>query len=206
MNRVWCAGRSATLRGLRLPVTPPTRATTHARRVGDPATMRQRAPRACVEIHVQAQREDRKEEDADLTQGDDGPSAIALHTEQRGTRSERAGKPRSTRKRACFATCPDATLTCAAREVTFYLAVTSLRRLAVFSQASSQARRASSAGLTVFWAGHGTYDDYGPPPRAAEASVGGDPSWPSARPGPPPMVASEKYVSQAPDPRGDGLR
>jgi hypothetical protein len=36
-----------------------------------------------------------------------------------------AGKPRSTPKRACFTTCPATALTCAAREVTFYLALPS---------------------------------------------------------------------------------
>src|SRR5207249_698322 len=35
--------------------------------------------------------------------------------------SARAGEPRSTPERACFTTLPEATLTCAARDVTLYL-------------------------------------------------------------------------------------
>ena len=58
-------------------------------------------------------------------QGDDSPAAVRLHAERHGTRSARAGEPRSTTERACFTTCLEATLTCAAREVTFYLAVPS---------------------------------------------------------------------------------
>jgi len=84
---------------------------------------------------VQGQREDRKEKDTDLAQRDDGPCAVPLHAEQHGTCTVRAGEPRSTPERACFTTCPEATLACAAREVTIYLAVTSLRRSAVFSRA-----------------------------------------------------------------------
>jgi hypothetical protein len=74
---------------------------------------------------VQAWREDHDEEDADPMQGDDSPAAVRLHAERHGTRSARAGEPRSTTERACFTTCLEATPTCAAREVTLYLAVAS---------------------------------------------------------------------------------
>jgi hypothetical protein len=52
-------------------------------------------------------------------------AAVQLHAERHGTCNARAGEPRSIPERACFTTCPDATLTCAAREVTLYLAVAS---------------------------------------------------------------------------------
>jgi hypothetical protein len=48
------------------------------------------------------------------------------NAERRGTCTARAREPRSTAERACFTTCPDATLACAAREVTLYLALPSL--------------------------------------------------------------------------------
>jgi hypothetical protein len=52
-------------------------------------------------------------------------AALHLHAERHVTCSARAGEPRSTPERACFTTGPDPTLTCAAREVTLYLAVPS---------------------------------------------------------------------------------
>jgi hypothetical protein len=52
-------------------------------------------------------------------------AAVRLRAEQHATCSARAGEPQSTPERACFATCPEATLACAAREVTLYLAVVS---------------------------------------------------------------------------------
>jgi hypothetical protein len=58
-------------------------------------------------------------------QGDDSPAAVRLHAERHGTCTARAGEPRSTTERACFTTCLEATLTCAPREVTLYLAVPS---------------------------------------------------------------------------------
>jgi hypothetical protein len=82
--------------------------------------------RACAgawgEIRVRAEHEDH-EGNADPTQGDASPAAVRLHAERHGTCSARAGEPRSTPEWACFTTCPEATLTCAAREVTLYLAV-----------------------------------------------------------------------------------
>lgn len=57
-------------------------------------------------------------------------AAVRLRAERHATCSARAGEPRSILERACFTTCPDATLTCAAREVTLYLALTFSRLLA----------------------------------------------------------------------------
>ena len=54
-----------------------------------------------------------------------GEAAVLLRVERHATCGARAGEPRSTPERACFTTCPGATLVCAAREVTLYLAVTS---------------------------------------------------------------------------------
>jgi hypothetical protein len=94
-------------------------------------------------------------------------AAGRLHAERRRTCSARAGEPRSTPERAYFMTWPEATLACAAREVTLYLALTSLRRPVVFSQVSSLACRASATG-PCSGSGPGMHDDHGPPPRTAE--------------------------------------
>jgi hypothetical protein len=51
-------------------------------------------------------------------------AAVRLRAGRHATCSARAGEPRSTPERACFTTCADATLACAAREVTLYLALT----------------------------------------------------------------------------------
>ena len=132
-------------------------------------------------------------------QGDDRPAAVRLHAERRRRCSARAGEPRSTPESACFTTCPDAALACAAREVTLYLAVTSLRRPAVFSDVSSLALRASSDGpvlgpamarMTITSASTNRRPSVAEIPPGCLHDEGHRLWWPS-----------KKCVSQAPSPR-----
>jgi hypothetical protein len=67
---------------------------------------------------VQAKRIDPDESNVARMQGDDSPGCSPAAHERHRMCSARAGEPRSTPERACFTTRPDATLTCAAREVT----------------------------------------------------------------------------------------
>jgi hypothetical protein len=86
---------------------------------------------------VQAESEDHDKKDADLMQGDDGPGCSPAA--RRVTEDVQRACWRATKysERACFTTCPAATLACAAREVTLYLAVDSYR----FRRISSRSRR-----------------------------------------------------------------
>jgi len=103
---------------------------------------------------VHAWREYHDAEDADPMQGDNGPAAVRLHAEPHGTCTARAREPRSTTERVCFTTCLEATPTCAAREVTLYLALifppllpTALRPVPLVSSAPAlrRARLGSAA-------------------------------------------------------------
>jgi hypothetical protein len=116
-------------------------------------------------------------------------AAVRLRAEQHATCSARAGEPHSTPERACFATCPEATLACVAREVTLYLALTSSRLLAP-SPASPMTGCSSigSCSVTVPPGGPGGPASGPSPcvmaivPEALRCKVGG---W---RTGPPPNI------------------
>jgi hypothetical protein len=111
---------------VRAPRSAGSQTTTHAPRVGRSSNRPVRpAWRARGEIHVQPERKDHGEEYVGQRHSDLARRAVRLHAERHRTCSARARQPRSTPERACFTTCSEATLACAAREVTFYLAVPS---------------------------------------------------------------------------------
>jgi hypothetical protein len=93
-------------------------------------------------------------------------AAGRLHAERRRTCSARAGEPRSTSERAYFMTWPEATLACAAREVTLYLAVPSPSSSASLSPVSFLARRRLSAAH-ILGSGLATLGPRGPSARTA---------------------------------------
>jgi hypothetical protein len=116
-NRLSGVNGRATLKGLARSRWPP-------RRLSGERPV-QSGRRACGGIHGQAKPEDHVEEDAGHRLGDDSAAAVRPRAERHRTCSARAGEPRSTLERACFTTCRESTPTCAAREVTIYLAVAS---------------------------------------------------------------------------------
>jgi len=77
------------------------------------------------EVHVQVERKDAGGHRARDWHTDGSAAAQPTVCAGHRTCATAVGKARSTPEGACFTTCPAATGACAAREVTFYLAVPS---------------------------------------------------------------------------------
>jgi hypothetical protein len=88
-----------------------------------PAAKSCRPLRTLAPFTSQSEHENHAGEDAGDRHGEHSCGSAQLHGERCATCSAREGDPRSSPQREYFATCPSPTLTCAAREVTFYLAL-----------------------------------------------------------------------------------
>jgi hypothetical protein len=91
----------------------------------NPGTTRESPRRACGGVHIQPRTKITSRTPPATGSVATAAAAAPLCRQRHATCSVRASEPRSIPESACFTTCPEATLTCAAREVTFYLALPS---------------------------------------------------------------------------------